>query len=616
MSGIAAAVRLDGSPADAAAMERTAGTMAFRGPDGVHHRSFGPAALAVALLRTTREAARETGLATLDGSVWTAADVRIDARDELRRELRNAGRTVPEDVTDPELVLHAYAAWGDACVGRLLGDFAFVLWDAPRRRLVAARDHFGVKPLFHARFGGELVVSNTLGAVLAHPAASAELSETSLADFLVFGYLPDPASTVYRHVHALPPAHVMSAQDGEVRIRRYWALPEDGEELRYRRVREYVEHFREVLRTAVRDRLRCDRAAILLSGGRDSTSVAATAGELVRRGEETTALVAHTLVSREPGDQEGRYSAIAARALGIPQRLHPLDAYGPFERADEAGVLRPQPLAGVLLAIDADLNRAVAAGARVVLTGDGGDAVLRESESRLARLVQAGKVGRAVAEAAAYARWHGRLPRPGIRTLLRRRATGTWRSPMPPWMRPEAAERLGLDERWRRLSAAVESAHPRRPEAHGHLASTYWAQWMEHYDPGSTGVPLEYRHPFFDVRVARFTLSVPPAQWYNDKGLLRIAMRGLLPGPVLRRPKTPVARDPLLRVMRDEGRGAPLDLAPEVADLVDPAALPRYAGGTGPDDWTDPTFHMRPLVLSAWLNATARRRARTPEALP
>jgi asparagine synthase (glutamine-hydrolysing) len=614
MSGIAALLRLDGAPADPAMMERMARSMAFRGPDSLNARAFGPAALGISLLRTTREAAQETGLATLDGSVWIAADARIDARDELRAELRRAGRDVPADATDPELVLHAYAAWGEACVEHLLGDFAFVLWDSARGRLLAARDHFGVKQLFHARAGGELVVSNTLDAVLLHPGVSADLSEQALADFLVFGYLPDPAATVYEAIDALPPAHLLVAEHGEVRVRRYWSLPENGEVLRYRRVEEYAEHFRHVLDDAVRDRLRCDRAAILLSGGRDSTSVAATVAELVRRGEESTTLTAHTLVSGEREDEEGRYSAMAARALGIPQRLHPVDAYGPFERADEPGVLRPQPLAGVMLAIDADLNRAVAADARVALTGDGGDPALRESESRLARLVASGRVGRVLAEAAAYVRWHRRLPRPGIRTLLRRRASGPWRSPMPPWLREDAKARMRLHERWEGLSAPVLSNHPRRPEAHGNLASTYWAQWLEHYDAGSTRVPVEYRHPFFDVRVARFTLSVPPAQWYNDKGLLRIGMRGLLPAPLLRRPKTPVAGDPLLRVLRNERRPVPVDLAPELAEMVDPALLPRYAGGSAPDDWTDPSLHMRPLVLSAWLNAT--RRTGTPEMRP
>ncbi|MDB4947877.1 MAG: asnB [Gemmatimonadetes bacterium] len=609
MSGIVGVVHLDGSPAEGAQISLLAESMRFRGPDGTDARALGPAALGIALLRTTREAARETGLATLDGGVWIAADARIDGRGELVSALTAAGRHVDGSSTDPELILHAYSAWGESLVERLIGDFAFAIWDGPRRRLVCARDHFGMRSLFHARRGSTLVFGNTLGVLLLHPAVSDEVSERSLADFLLFGYNPDPARTVYASVDALPPAHVMTVEDGEVRIRRYWSLPTEGE-LRYPRVEQYVEHFHEVFGTAVRDRLRTDEAAILLSGGRDSTSVAATVRRLEGEGRETTRLHAHTLVDGGAGeDEEKRYATLAAEWLGIPIHHHPTDGYRAFERMGEPGVSRPQPLAGVLLAIDADLNRAVAAGHRVALTGDGGDPVLRESESWLARLVLAGHPWRALREAAAYTRLHRRLPRPGFRTLARRRAEGPWRSPMPPWIRAEAGRRLGLAARWEALAVPAPASHPTRPEAHGSLASTYWPHWLEQYDAGSTGVPLEYRHPFFDVRVAALALSMPPAQWYNDKGLLRIGMRGLLPPALLARPKTPLARDPLPALLRGAGAPPPAALADEVAALVDRAALPRYAGGTGPDDRSAPALHMRPLILSAWLRARAAKPA-------
>ncbi|HET6764012.1 MAG TPA: asparagine synthase C-terminal domain-containing protein, partial [Longimicrobiaceae bacterium] len=382
---------------------------------------------------------------------------------------------------------------------------------------------------------------------------------------------------------------------------RYWSLPADPP-LVLASPGEYADAFRDVLAEAVRDRLGVDRAAILLSGGRDSTAVGALAAEMLRDGRETARITAHTLSGGVPADREADYAAVAAGAFGFPHRVHSVDGHRLFDRLDEPGVVRPQPLAGALLSIDADLNRALAADARVALTGDGGDPVLAESESRLALLWTKGMRWQALGEALEYARRHRRVPRPGIRTL-RRGGAAAWTAAIPPWMDAEAAARLGVAGRWERWSRLEPSGHPLRPEAHARVASTFWPWWLEQYDAGSTRVPLEFRHPFLDLRVVRFALSVPPAQWYNDKGLLRIGMRGRIPGRVLRRSKTPLAYDPLLLRLRDRGERPADALHPAVAALVDAGALPTYAGGSGPDDWTEAAVHLRPLILSHWLRA-------------
>jgi asparagine synthase (glutamine-hydrolysing) len=142
MSGFVALLHTDGAPVDPALLQTLTDTLAFRGPDGLHTWHAGAIGLGHAMLRTTdaQHAAREQQPCTLDGQVWITADARVDDRDTLRRALAAAGRADAhaQHATDPQLILHAYHAWGDECMQHLLGDFSFVIWDAPRRRLFCA----------------------------------------------------------------------------------------------------------------------------------------------------------------------------------------------------------------------------------------------------------------------------------------------------------------------------------------------------------------------------------------------------------------------------------------------------------------------------------------------
>ena len=109
----------------------------------------------------------------------------------------------------------------------------------------------------------------------------------------------------------------------------------------------------------------------------------------------------------------------------------------------------------------------------------------------------------------------------------------------PGWIDPAFAARVGMAERLAAWSAPRTSAHPLRPEAHGLLSTNFWPILFPLWDPGVTGVPIEQRHPYLDLRLVRLALSIPPAQWYNDKGLLRIGMRGRLPEAAPEEPEPP-----------------------------------------------------------------------------
>lgn len=611
MSGIAGVVSLDGKAVGRELPARMADFLAARGPDGTRSWNAGPAGLAHGLLRTGDVGEDVAQPLSLDGRTWIVADARIDGREELVRALRAADVPCEVDAPAAELILHAVRVWGLDAPARLLGDFAFAVWDAGRQRLFCARDHLGVKPFFYAQTFRALVFSNTLDCVRLHRAVSGELDEGWIADFLVHGGTQSDA-TVYAAIRQLPPAHWLLMEDGQVTVQRYWQLPTEPMRLPSTRVDDVVEGGLETLRTAVRDRLPHGSAAFFLSGGRDSTSLAALAVDTIRRGERRTSLRGYTAHYQAlMPDEERPYTQMAAEALGIPVEFLAVDGYRALERWDAPELRRPQPSDNVLAAIEADQLRQAAAHARVLITGQGGDPVQRETRSRLTRLAVRGRLVRAAAEAAQYAWLHRRLPRPGVRTWLAERGGArAWTAQAPRWMDAEFARRVGLAERIAAWNAWNVPVHRLRPEAYETLVAPLWQTLFTGYDPGVTGVPIEVRHPFFDLRVVTYWLSVPPAQWYNDKGLLRIGMRRFLPEEFLRRPKTPLSGDPLaLRHARD-GAGwlGGRALGDEVARWVDAARVPAATGGRSPEPplryWED----VRPLALSLWLSRVNRTR--------
>ncbi|HEX2077959.1 MAG TPA: asparagine synthase-related protein [Longimicrobium sp.] len=609
MSGIAGIVALDGAPVDAALLDRMAGVLASRAPDGTAARADGAIGLAHALLRTGDVGGDVPQPLSLDGRTWIVADARIDGRGELVRALRAGGTDARADAPAAELLLHAWRLWGDGCPAHLLGDFAFALWDGERRRLFCARDPFGVKPLYYAATPRAFVFSSSLDCVRLHPDVPAALDEGWIADFLVHGEAQSTDATVYAAIRQLPPAHLLVVEDGRVSLRRWWSLPDDPEPLRLRDPWEYAERFFHALREAVADRLPRERAGILMSGGRDSTGLAAAWRDLVDDGTRATDLQGFTAYhARLMPDEEPAYTSLAAEALRLTVHYLAVDDYAPFARWEEPALHRPQPTASPLLAIEADQYRQAAAHGRVLLTGQGGDALLRESRSRLAKLAAQGRLLRAARESVEYARLHRRLPRPGVRTWLAERRSGPYRSTaaVPRWISPAFAARVGLAERVAAWNARPFPAHPLRPEAAAHLSGTLWPALFGVWDPGATGIAMEVRHPYFDLRLVGLALSIPPAQWYNDKGLLRIAMRGRLPARLLARPKTPLADDPLAARLRVLGRGwlGGRSAAPNVAPWVELARVPALAGGASAQPPHALSADLRPLALSLWLSRT------------
>jgi asparagine synthase (glutamine-hydrolysing) len=472
---------------------------------------------------------RATGVATPGCESWIAGDVRLDGRDALRAALGAAGVATPDAASDADLVLAAWTAWRHAATERLRGDFTFVLWDHRERTAFCARDALGVRPLYWAEIGRVFVCSNVLDAVRAHPRVSSRLHEPAIVSFLQWGYNADTATTSFADIHRLPPGHQLLFRDapGAIVPRRYWSFPVP-EPLRLRRDEEYVERYHEVLGAAVRDRLRGGRAAILLSGGLDSTSLAATA----RRVAPGIALGAWTNdFSPIAAGDEVRLATSVATQLGIAHTVvH--DPPAPLAHLDAPGHQTPEPLDEAEWAPWLRLLSRISADAPVLVIGEDGDALFRPPG--LLTMLRSWPWGGVMRRVLSYTVSHRHHPHLGIWLRRRLAAPFTSRGDRPhPWIRRELLARGPMP-------APERSAHPTRPDAARSLADSVWQSVLEPSQPAYTGVPLDIVWPLLDTRVIEFVFSIPPVPWCQRKELVRRAFRGDLPSEVLARKKTPL----------------------------------------------------------------------------
>ena len=547
MSGIVGIVNLDGGPVDRRLLTRMTEFLAFRGPDAQSIRIDGAVGFGHALFKTTDESEAEHQPLTVNGEVSIVAEARIDARQDLIAALRSHAYDVASDVSDVELVLHSYFVWGESCIEHLLGDFAFGIWDARRQSLFCARDQMGIKQFYYAALGNCVVFSNTLDCVRLHPSVSDRLNDNAIADFLLFNLNQDKATTIFADIQRLPPAHCAMWSGSGLKVRRYWTLAID-EPIYYRRRGDYVDRFKELLRTAVGDRLRTNRVGILMGGGLDSTTLAASAHDLLSKRSDNSQLCAFTTYY-QGYKKEAEYAGLVAKSLGIPIRFRGRNSDGADLNWYRSEFHTPEPVPyPTNLAEEMEDFREMASYSRVALYGEGPDNALNyEWRSYISYLVRHRRWKRLLGDLTNHALLHRRVPllssTPGMvrRWLAKRHSYAV--PPFPDWFNLDFENSFHLRTRWNQYWRDPPFAHPVRPRGYASFDLPLWQALFESFDPAQTMSQLEVRYPFLDLRMLRFLLAVPTIPWCRSKYLLRKAMRGALPEPVLRRPKTPVLRD-------------------------------------------------------------------------
>ena len=280
MCGIAGYITVRPAAPDRATLERMTDTIRHRGPDecGYYqdaHASLGHRRLSIIDLATGQQPmTNENGRLQIvyNGEIFNHAD--------LRPALERAGH-VYKTRCDTETILHAYEEYGPLCVERFRGMFSFALWDAEARRLFCARDRLGKKPFYYYYDGRLFAFASEIKALLAHPEIRAALDESTLPEYLTFGYISDER-TMFSGIRKLMPGHLLTLDAGEeptLSVRQYWDIPAAGAE-EDRSDESWIRECRERLEETVRMRLMSDvPLGIFLSGGLDSSAIAA----LVRR---------------------------------------------------------------------------------------------------------------------------------------------------------------------------------------------------------------------------------------------------------------------------------------------------------------------------------------------
>jgi asparagine synthase (glutamine-hydrolysing) len=544
MSGICGALDFAALRIDPENLRCMAEPSSYRAPGGTGYLFLNEAGLAYQALRApSAGAALDQPRLEPRHQVCLVMDGRLDNRSDLIHRLEPAEGLA---VSDDGLLLAAYLEWGVECTNHLLGDFAFAVWDAPRKRLFCAVDALGIKPLHYAQVGSLLCFASDAIQVLLHPAVPGDYDESEIAAYLD-GQAEDPEQSFFAAIHKLGPARRLIVENGNLHAERYWS-PDPGE-IRYPRDEDYADRFRELFQRSVADRLRgCgELAGISMSGGLDSTSVAACS-----RREPGPRLRAYSYVfHRFTECDEQSYSRAMTDELGLEVEPVAVEALWSLESQGELPVSADTPFTGWRSCTAEIFRRLEAAGSRVLLTGHGGDDLMQGSSLVYAERLRRGDLG-AVRDVVRHARsqsssvvrsLYRHFGRPhvsaGAERVLRQ-ALGMGQEDTPPWIEPDFAQRARRSSRRR---PAEPGRSPSRRAVHAKMVGTPWywrlANW---HDRNSASFGIEVRHPFLDRRLVEYVLALPGEHLFrlgNSKSLLRQAMREVLPERIrLRADKT------------------------------------------------------------------------------
>jgi asparagine synthase (glutamine-hydrolysing) len=533
-------------------------TLRHRGPDDEGYYVDGPVALGHRRLTIIDLTTGHQPIANETGTVHAILNGEIYNYRSLTSTLLERGHRFTTS-SDTEALVHAWEEFGEDCLARLDGMFAFVLWDAERQTLFAARDRMGEKPFYYTERPGWLVFGSEVRALLEHPAVRRELDPAGFSRYLTSGYLPDP-HTILEGIRKLPPGHSLTVTSGKTRVSRYWDLPFDPAASRERvSPAVWAERLWDSLRTSVRHRLVSDvPVGIFLSGGIDSSAVTAAAVAVAPGQRFETFSVGF----EEPSYSEEPYARAVAERLGTTHHQFTFTAGDAVPLLERLGAFLDEPLADPAFLPTLHLARRTRESVTVVLSGDGGDELL---------------CGYPTALAAAPVRWLQRMPPWALRAIARRveaRPTSTrYGSPgfllkqffrgavHPPdvatqvmmggltpaeqqdLVSPTIREAISGFDPYGDIAETMERAPLDDPLARlvYHHCKLYLAgQTLVKMDRGTMAFGVESRAPFLDPALVELTCAMPASmklRRFTTKYVLKRALAGRLPESILERRK-------------------------------------------------------------------------------
>jgi asparagine synthase (glutamine-hydrolysing) len=553
IAGIVAADRLAADDTERAVAMRD--VIDYRGPDGVGLYSDDHAALAHRRLSIVDLAGGHQPLSSEAGDVWVTFNGEIYNHADVRPQLETAGHQY-RTRSDTETIVHAYEQWGDDCVHRFRGMFAFAIWDVRRRRLLLARDRLGVKPLYWALTRGRLLFASEIKAILESGLVDTTPNRAVFSEVLATRGTAG-TETMFEGIYKLLPGHRLIFQDGRIKTERYWELPLDGPDPELDRLPDAVviERFRTLLQESVRLRLMSDvPLGMFLSGGIDSSAIAALMAREIDRPVET-----FSVAFEDRRFSELEYARAVARAIGANAHEIVIDDNDFFAALPRLVWHEDEPVAHPSSVPLHFVSRLARQHVKVVLTGEGSDELLA-GYGKYPRAVinwHAGTVYESVVPAtlrttiaeSIVPRLPGRAGRHARRSFLA----------MP---RNAAAMFLdnfaGMPVRQQRELLAAGAGHGDPYVASlayfeqvngtsgilGRLLhtdiKTYLVELLMKQDQMSMSASIESRVPFLDHVLVEFAARLPDRfklRGFTTKRILRKAIAGLLPDEILSRKK-------------------------------------------------------------------------------
>lgn len=472
---------------------------------------------------------------------------------ELKGELRAMGESFRSD-SDTEVLLRLLRRYGPVSLQRLVGMFAFALWDRQERRLLLVRDRLGVKPLVYALLpDGGIAFASEIGALMSHPQVSKRIDQAGLSEYLACLYVPAPR-TIYAGVKKLEPGTWLSWQDGRTRTERWWRPAIGGG--RFLSLDEAAEDVLPLVRRAITDRMIADvDIGCFLSGGTDSSVIASVmAAERQRAGGPPVR--SFTMTFDDPAYDERQLAREVAHHLGTEHTELRATA-GLSGALDDLVIRFGEPFGNPTALLIHDLSRQAREHVTVALVGDGGDEVFAGYPRYVGGVY--GALYRHVPRAirALIAAGAERSIRDGLRGDMRRRrlreflmggaleapeAYGSWVEYFTPEERVEILDgdrALHAHRPIAALYAASPSRHPLDAMQQTDLESFLPCNVLAYGDAMSMWHALELRHPLLDHRLIERVGQLAPEVRIRGglKAVLKSVARRLLPTRLVDRPK-------------------------------------------------------------------------------
>lgn len=536
MSGFAIVFNLDGGPADPDLLEPMLRASAHRASG--KRASFCEGPVAAVYQGHPRQSqggvsglhVNEDTVVLVEGRIWNTPDL--------------ARRIGVDNIRGPAHALAAaYRRWGDDAPAHLSGQFAGVIINRAERRLLLIRDPVGVEPLHFALRAPCAVVASDAVQVRACPGADQDLDETALAGWALG--TPNVDQCLFRGIEPVRRGQTVSIASGRTQRTRYWS-PDRSATIRYRRETDYAEHLASLLEACVADRLGTsdDTLGVELSGGMDSTTVAAVAGRQLENAERELHACTLQFKATPEADETALAGDVAAH-LGLRWTVLDADANGALDFPLGHQPLLESPAIFRDPTLDAVCSALRAGGVTRLLTGNGGDEVMGGSNLHFAHRLMRGDLG-AVSDILGFCHRYDEPVARNLYTLLVeplagprldrwiRRAFGKPTDFRPAWVPRAALARSDLNEHY-----APWSPSSRRHMVRDDLLDTFMGSGLVHvtqtYGVAAEPAGIAVEHPLADQRLLEFALAIPPdllARGDHNKWLLRQTMTDRLPASV------------------------------------------------------------------------------------